>query len=173
MDNNNETNIENTQETNGYYIDNTAAFTAQPMEASILASDEEKKQKMGLSIASMVIGILSMTLCCVFGSVLGILGLIFGIIALVKRHAGTGMAIAGVITSILGFLVGIFMIFYVMVIGFAVNSVTNEIEPYLMQEQEIQRYIDKNNIDLDDIDLDDIDLNEIKPLLKALEKNQY
>lgn len=55
----------------------------------------------GISIASMVLGIISLVLCCCFGFnlILAIPALIMGIIALVKRYEGKGMALAGVILS--------------------------------------------------------------------------
>ena len=120
---------------NNYYVDNTHLDfskipTANPQEQ---ASDS----KMGLAITSMVIGILSLTLCCVCGSLLGILGLVFGIIALVKKQKGTGMAIAGVITSILGFLVGILILLYIVVVASTTKAILNSPDfQYYMEEYE-------------------------------------
>lgn len=77
---------------------------------SMYMQQEPKKSK-GLAIAAMVVGILSMTLCCTVGSVLGLVGLILGIVSLSKKEDGKGMAIAGIITSAIGILVGIVFIF--------------------------------------------------------------
>ncbi len=62
----------------------------------------------GMAIAGFVLGLLSI-ICCFIGPVFFILGLIFSIIALVQinRHpvqGGKGLAIAGIVLSIFGFL---------------------------------------------------------------------
>ncbi|HOV40538.1 MAG TPA: DUF4190 domain-containing protein [Oscillospiraceae bacterium] len=68
--------------------------------------------KSGLSIASMVLGILSILFFCIpyISIPLAIVGLILGIISLVKKQGGKGMAIAGVICSAIGFVIGIIII---------------------------------------------------------------
>jgi predicted RNA-binding Zn-ribbon protein involved in translation (DUF1610 family) len=77
----------------------------------------------GFSIASMVLGIISVFTAC-FGIVLGIVGLIFGVLALngIKQSRsmeGRGMAVAGVILSLLGS-VG-WTLFYVLIFAYAAN----------------------------------------------------
>lgn len=59
-----------------------------------------------LSIISMVFGILSNVCCCFtgFSITLGIAAVVCGIIAVVKRKSVKGMAIAGIITGGLGFI---------------------------------------------------------------------
>lgn len=52
----------------------------------------------GLSIAALIMGILSM-LCCCIGFPFAIVGIILAIIVLVKGKNGKGLAIAGLITS--------------------------------------------------------------------------
>ena len=64
-------------------------------------------ERKGFAIASLVLGILSLVLCCVYGGFLGILGLIFGIVSLAKKESKMGMAIAGIITSAFGLVYGI------------------------------------------------------------------
>jgi hypothetical protein len=66
-------------------------------------------QKKGLAIASLVLGVLS--ICTFAGLVVGgLVGTILGIVALVKAnsspatHGGKGLAIAGIVTSVLSFL---------------------------------------------------------------------
>jgi len=69
----------------------------------------------GKAIAGMVLGIMSIVPPCVFffGMVLAILGLVFSILAMreINRKPleleGTGIAIAGVVTSVLGFFAGL------------------------------------------------------------------
>lgn len=69
-----------------------------------------EENKIGLAVASLVLGILSMTLCCMGGWLPGLIGLIMAIVSLVKGRGGKGMAIAGLVTSILGILVGIYFL---------------------------------------------------------------
>jgi hypothetical protein len=73
----------------------------------------------GLSIASMVLGIVSIVLCCIYGGVLGIPGLILGIIGMKNNPQSKGMAIAGIITSIIGIVILIALIIMIVVIGSA------------------------------------------------------
>ena len=68
------------------------------------------KQGKGLAIASMVLGIVSLTIgCCSgIGFICALLGFIFGIIAQKKNRCG--MAVAGIITSVFGMLWGLIII---------------------------------------------------------------
>ena len=61
----------------------------------------------GFAVASLVLSILSLILCCCMGFnfILAIPALIFGILALVKRYSGKGMAIAGIIISSIAIIV--------------------------------------------------------------------
>ena len=72
-----------------------------------LHEDDKKKDKKGLGIASMVLGILSVTVCCcsVFGLIVAIVGLILGIVSQVKKS--NGFALAGIITSAFGIAFGV------------------------------------------------------------------
>lgn len=85
-----------------------------------------KQPSSGLSIAGMVLGILSiLSFLLFFVSIpLGILAIIFGIIGIAMKR-GRGMAIAGLITGILGITLS------VLIIVFAVNVATQcEKDPY-------------------------------------------
>ncbi len=64
----------------------------------------------GLSVASMVTGIVSIVLCwtVIFSIPLGILALIFGFIG--KSKGGKGMAIAGIITGAIGLLLTVIIL---------------------------------------------------------------
>ena len=77
-------------------------------------NNSRDSEKIGLAVASMVLGILSLLLVCVaIGYVLAVIGLILGIVSLSQNYGGKGMAIAGVTTSsiTLAFLiVGLFWI---------------------------------------------------------------
>ena len=73
----------------------------------------EKKGNMGIAIASLVCGILSILCCCLtcFSVVLSIAAIVLGIITLVNKYDGKGMAIAGIATGGVGILlVAIFLI---------------------------------------------------------------
>ena len=65
--------------------------------------EEIVKQSKGMAIASMVLGIVGLVLSClVIGIIPCVIGLILGIVVLVKQKAGQGMAIAGIVTSLIG-----------------------------------------------------------------------
>ena len=73
----------------------------------------EENGSKGLSVAALIFGILGILCCCV-GFPFAIIGLILAIIALAKHKAGKGLAVAGLITSlitlIISAIVGISMI---------------------------------------------------------------
>ena len=72
-------------------------------------TEKGKPKKMGWSVASMIMGILSLTFTS-FGWValiLGVLAVIFSVIARVKLGYFNGFAIAGLITGIFGTVFGI------------------------------------------------------------------
>ena len=73
-----------------------------------------EETRKGMAIASLILGILSCTICCCIGGVLGIVGLILGIVSVSKGLGGKGMAIGGIVTSGIGILVGVAMIALVM-----------------------------------------------------------
>lgn len=106
---------------NNYYIDNTQTAQATPY-----YTEPAQPPKKGMAITSMVIGILSMTLCCVGGSVLGLIGFILGIVALAKKKGGTGMSIAGIATSVIGMLIGVYALIYIFVFGLAFSVAASE-----------------------------------------------
>lgn len=72
------------------------------------------QKKIGFSVASMVLGIIGVLSSCIaIGIVPSIVGLVFGIIVLKKKINGRGMAIAGIVTSGVGILIFIIMVFLV------------------------------------------------------------
>ncbi len=65
----------------------------------------EEKNGVGLSVASMVLGILSLVFGCCFYYLAfpcSLLGLILAAVSLKGKKGGKGMAIAGLVTSIIG-----------------------------------------------------------------------
>lgn len=97
-----------------YYVSSNQPYTPPPQ--------SNRPANNGMSIASMVLGIASIVMCCTgFMSLpLGALGLLLAILTKRKGKALPGMSIAGMVTSIIGLLLGVFMIIYLIV--FAVMS---------------------------------------------------
>jgi uncharacterized Zn finger protein (UPF0148 family) len=83
-------------------------------------SVSEKPKKYGLGIASLILGILSVVLCCVFfvGIPCALAAIILGIIQLIKNQP-KGLAIAGIILGGIGLFLGV-----ILVIAAATNGVT-------------------------------------------------
>lgn len=83
---------------------------------------EEVRQKIedsgniGVAIASMVCGIISIPCCCLwlFSVILAIAAIALGMIVISQKYAGKGMAIAGIVTGGVGFLLAMF---WVLMIG--------------------------------------------------------
>lgn len=73
----------------------------------------EQEQKKGLAIASLVLGLISMFgfCCCGINMITAPLAIIFGVIALVKKHGGTGLSIAGIITAALSLIIVLGIVF--------------------------------------------------------------
>lgn len=74
---------------------------------------ENQQGGAGMAIASMVLGILALLLsCCVpyVPFVLALIGIILGGVALAKKTAGKGMAIAGLVCSIIAFIPAILVV---------------------------------------------------------------
>lgn len=78
-------------------------------------------QQQGLAVTSLILGISSITLglCCYFGILTGPIAVILGIVALVQikndpaKYAGKGMAIGGIVTGGLYFVVlALIILFY-------------------------------------------------------------
>ncbi len=116
---------------NNYNDYNQNSYT-QPDQAMPYMQPEPKKG-CGFGIAALIVGILSMTLCCVGGSVLGIIGTVLGIVGLCRRESKYGLAIAGIVTSVLGILIGIYMLFVLFFAGFAYDEI-KDMDEYEMQE---------------------------------------
>lgn len=83
----------------------------------------------GLAIASMVLGIVSVTICCGgwIGLIAAILAIILGGVALKKQTKGRGMGIAGVACGIVG------VVFYLLWSVFAVEYFENLFEDLMWE----------------------------------------
>lgn len=69
-----------------------------------IVTNQFPKKNNGSSITSLVFGIISLILCWVFicSIITGIIGIIAGIVSFVKKRSDLNLAIAGIITSLLG-----------------------------------------------------------------------
>lgn len=91
----------------------------------------------GLAIASMVLGILGLlSSAFVVGGLLGLIAVILGVIALIKRHGGKGMSIAGIATGAIAILVGAFFLLIALVALGGVQERANEVQAEAEAQQE-------------------------------------
>lgn len=98
----------------------------------------EEKQSDALAIISLVMGILSIILCCCYGIgiVFGIAGIICGAVAK-KKGQSKGLALAGLICSIVGCVFSVAAIIYYV---WAVTLVMNDPEMFNMMEEMMSGY---------------------------------
>ena len=103
---------------------------AQPVYVQpVVAMPAQPRKSSGMAIAGLVMGILTLIFCWVpfLSWILGLLGLIFSIIGIAKKNGGAkGAAIAGLILTILGAIVGIAL--YGLVLGTSVNEYLEQAE---------------------------------------------
>ena len=77
---------------------------------------KQKEEGKGMAIASLVIGILSVTCCC--GGILpSILAVVFGFISKSQKKENNGMALAGIILGFAGIVIGIVSLVYLFATG--------------------------------------------------------
>ena len=82
----------------------------QPQYVYVTQGPQQPKKSIGLAVASMVLGIVSVVFCCCFVYIsipCGIVGLILGAISVATKKGGKGMAIAGIVCSIVSLAVAI------------------------------------------------------------------
>jgi hypothetical protein len=67
-----------------------------------------RRKTSGFEIASLILGIASIVTCCfgIFSIPLGALSILFAILSRRKREGMSGMSIAGIVTSIIGIILG-------------------------------------------------------------------
>lgn len=105
------------QQAQPVYVQPVVAVPAQPRKSS------------GMAIAGLIMGIFTLIFCWVpvVSWILGLLGLIFSIIGIAKKNGGAkGAAIAGLVLTILGAIVGIAL--YGLVLGTSVNEYLEQAE---------------------------------------------
>ena len=74
--------------------------------------DEQPKKTDGFGIAALIMGIISLLCCCLYPVAwfIGVLGIIFAIVSRKKMGSFSGMAIAGLVCSILGTVISFFLL---------------------------------------------------------------
>ena len=93
-------------------------------------NNQSSAKKNGLAIAGMVVGIVSIIPALNFYCITGVVGLVLSILGLKKvKEVGSGkaFAIAGLVCSIVGIVIGIFAIIALATLASAVNSYSNEL----------------------------------------------
>lgn len=99
------------------------------------STNNEPKDKKGLSIAALVLGIIALILFCIpyISIVCGILALIFGILGL--KSSKRGMSIAGIVTGVLGVVLCIVLYVGIAFLGLSiVNQAADSIDTDTMQQ---------------------------------------
>ncbi|WP_236896183.1 hypothetical protein [Clostridium beijerinckii] len=93
--------------------DNKNIVTGKSTKAVV--TNQISKKNSGLAVVSLVLGIMAIILFWAFSYpiILGLAGIIIGLISIAKKRDGLKIAIAGIITSIIGLLIGIiFVVLY-------------------------------------------------------------
>ncbi|WP_238858892.1 MULTISPECIES: hypothetical protein [unclassified Clostridium] len=94
--------------------DNKNIVTGKSTKAVV--TNQISKKNSGLAVVSLVLGIMAIILFWAFSYpiILGLAGIIIGLISIAKKRDGLKIAIAGIITSIIGLLIGIiFVVLYI------------------------------------------------------------
>lgn len=133
---------------NPYMQPNQGPSYMPPNQGSPYMQPQTPKKGCAFGIAALVVGILSMTLCCVGGSVLGIIGAVLGIVGLCRKESKYGLAIGGIVTSVLGVLIGIYMLVVVVFAGVAYDEIKD------MDEDELQYWLEQRIDELENGNFD-------------------
>lgn len=91
-----------TYTTDQTYNSNENSFNQDNYQYTVEPGPGQSNQGAGFSIAGMVLGIISLLCCGYIGAICAIVGLILSGLALKNQAAGRGMAIAGLVCSIVG-----------------------------------------------------------------------
>lgn len=100
----------------------------QPVVSNSLPAYGAEAQSKGLAIGSLVCGVLSCTICCSMGILLGPAALVMGFMAKKKAEespsefGGRGLALGGMISGAVGVLFGLGIILYYIIVGVAAFS---------------------------------------------------
>ncbi|MCI8384665.1 MAG: DUF4190 domain-containing protein [Clostridia bacterium] len=110
---------------------------------------EPKKDKKGFCIASMVLGIVSLVFFCAWYISIpcAILAIIFGILGI--KTPTKGMAIAGLVTGSIGFVVSIAIIIFLVIFGVAMGITESINDDYNSTYRNHRNYRNYNWYDFD------------------------
>lgn len=83
-------------------------FSNKDMVQNIHTEDNNKNNlNTNFGLASMVVGLVSVILSCLYAGFLGIIGFIFGIVSLIKGEPKKGKAVTGIVCSVAAFFISI------------------------------------------------------------------
>lgn len=125
----------------------------------------QNEKKLGMGIASLVLGIISLVFFCSCCNVItGVLAIIFGIIQLVKyKPHGKGLAIGGIVTAVLSI---VFLLIFWVVVGSNTalqNSILDEYKEIydldLRDPEDLEKFLEEYGND-DGESLDDVSVDE-------------
>ena len=107
--------------------------------------NSKEKNKKAFCIASMVLGIVSIVMCCSYGIsiICGILAVVFGILGI--KSEKKGMAISGITTGAIGIIISIVMLIILIIMGFSA-SIFDILDNYRYKDDDIE--IDMNIEDI-------------------------
>ncbi len=112
-----------------YYNNNEWNNTPQPpYQPTIIVGEREQKGSSNLAVTSLVLGILSILFSILlfwifyFAFIMGVIGIIMGIVSIAQHSEGKGLAVAGIITSVIGLLISL-VLGLLIIIGLAVMAV--------------------------------------------------
>lgn len=105
-----------------------AAEPEQPAAYAAAGAPAPAPSKKGMSIASLVLGILGfISSWAAFGGLLGLIAVILGAVGLKKEPAGKGMSIAGIVLGALALIGGIIALIVYITVGAFFMTFANEI----------------------------------------------
>ena len=99
-----------------------------PYQPTIIVGEREQKGSSSLAVTSLVLGILSILFSILlfwifyFAFIRGVIGIIMGIVSIAQHREGKGLAVAGIITSVIGLLISL-VLGLLIIIGLAVMAV--------------------------------------------------
>ena len=108
---------------------------------------DAQRNRKGLAIASMVLGIVSLVLFCIWCICIpcAILAIVFGILSL--KSNGKGMAIAGISTGAVGFILMVILYAFIFIVDFGIYS--ELLDDYESDNYNYNYHYDRHN-DFDD-----------------------
>ena len=116
------------------------------MEENVVNENPVQKDRKGLSIAALVLGIFELILSCtVFVSLIfGLIAIILGVLGL--KSSKRGMSIAGIVTGAIGMVIAVVMAFVWISLGvYIFNNASNTVNSLKDVEDEINSYYEDYN----------------------------